>query len=72
MGRSEPALGHKSVVRQGRVQNLEGARLRDSCQRLESRQTVGATGIGLPKPLRCLGLPIPLLYEGGDRAGKGP
>ena len=66
MGRLEPALGHKSVVRQGRALSLDGARLRDLCQRLESRQKVGLTGIGLQKSLRSLGLIIYPTCEGGD------
>lgn len=68
MGRLEPALGHECMVRQGGALSLDGARLRDSCQRLESRQKVGLTGIGLQKSLRSLGLVIYPPCEGGDQA----
>lgn len=48
------SLGHKRVVRQGRVLSLEGVRLWDSHQTHEPRQWVRATGLELLKQLRCL------------------
>ena len=66
--RSEPPSGHESVVRQGRALSLDADRLRDSCQRLASRQKVGSTGIGLQKSLRSLGLMIYPPCEGGDQS----
>lgn len=65
-------MGHKSVVRQGRALSLEGLRLRNSGQRLESRISVGVTGTGLQKqlPIQCLcegrqgwGCPERLLFK---------
>lgn len=68
MGRLEPALGHACMVRQGGGTKPDGARLRDSCQRLEPRAKSGVNRHRAQKSLRSLGLMIYPPCEGGDQA----